>query len=298
MLKKLRVLSSLTTVIALGTLTLSAQETENVAATSIGNAPMQTPVPQKHSKTTFTTINIDKPVAALTFDDGPHASLTPKLLDILKARKVKATFFVVGTNAAEYPAILKRIVAEGHEIGNHSWNHPNFAKMSNDAIKSQMDRTNEAIKAATGITPTVMRPPYGSLRETQREWMKAEYGMPTILWGVDPLDWRDRKAAVVRDRIVNQTKPGDIILAHDIHASTVDAMASAIDQLLGRGYEFVTVSELIKLDKPSLKKETPASEPAPYTPKVKGKGKVKSKAASTTTASVEASVVSSVSVPK
>jgi peptidoglycan/xylan/chitin deacetylase (PgdA/CDA1 family) len=212
------------------------------------------------SKLGYNSVHVSEPYVALTFDDGPHATLTPKLLDILKARHVKATFFVVGENAIQYPEILKRAVAEGHEIGNHSWNHPNFAKMSEESVRSQVVRTQEAIEKATGIPPKILRPPYGSITEKERHWLHDSLGFKIIMWSVDPLDWKDRNAGTVARRILAGTHPGSIVLSHDIHASTVEAMPNVIDSLLGKGFKFATVSELIAMDQPGA---TPAPEKSP-----------------------------------
>ena len=121
----------------------------------------KTPAPPKEPAITFSSVHVDGPYIAMTFDDGPSAVLTPKLLDVLAARHIKATFFVLGENIAEHPEIVARAAREGHEIGNHSWSHPNFAKMSLESIRSQLQRTDDAIKNATGNRPTLFRPPYG-----------------------------------------------------------------------------------------------------------------------------------------
>lgn len=238
--------------------TLHAQETETTATASIVS-PNPSPAPRK---ATYTACNVDKPYIAITFDDGPHGALTPKLLDMLKERKIKATFFVVGTCAAEYPDIIKRIHDEGHELANHSWNHTNLAKLSTDGVRSQIQKTNDIVEKTTGVKMTLLRPPYGSFREAQRQWAVTEMGMPSILWAVDPMDWRDRSSSLVRDRIVSNTKAGDIILCHDIHATTVNAMPSTLDQLTARGFQFVTCSELIAMDKP-VEKPTPVAKSSP-----------------------------------
>ncbi len=202
------------------------------------------------SKLGYSSVHVSEPWVALTFDDGPHATLTPKLLDILKARHVKATFYVVGENAAEYPDILKRAVAEGHEIGNHSWSHPNLAKMSEETVRSQIQRTQDAVIHATGIAPKTLRPPYGSITERERHYLHDTFGFHIVMWSVDPMDWRDRNSATVGRRILAETRAGSIILSHDIHATTVDAMPNVIDSLLAKGFKFATVSELIGMEQP------------------------------------------------
>lgn len=223
---------------------------------------------------TFNSVHVEGPYIAMTFDDGPNAALTPKLLDMLASRHIKATFFVVGENAAEFPDILKRAVREGHEIANHSWSHPNLGKMGDDAVRSQMQRTDDAIKAAIGVRPTLMRPPYGSITARQKAWIHESFGYRIIIWDVDPLDWKRPGVSVVTSRIVSQTQPGSIVLAHDIHPPTIEAMPGTLDQLQEKGFKFVTVSELLALarpappkppssPKPSVRPPGPAENPAP-----------------------------------
>src|SRR5256885_10519884 len=117
---------------------------------------------------TFDWIHVDGPYVAMTFDDGPSAKLTPKLLDLLAAHHIKATFFLIGENAAEYPELVAREMRGGHEVANHSWSHPNFGKMSDEGVRSQLRRTDDAIRSATGSRPTLMRPPYGSISARQK----------------------------------------------------------------------------------------------------------------------------------
>lgn len=207
----------------------------------------------------------------MTFDDGPHAKNTPRLLDMLKERNIKATFFMVGECAAEYPQIVKRIAAEGHEVASHSWSHPLLSKMSDEAVREQLRKTHDAIVNACGVAPKIMRPPYGGFTERQRKWCNSEFGYKVILWDVDPLDWQVRNAANVERQILQHTVPGSIILSHDIHKTTVDAMPATLDALLAKGYKFVTVSELIAMDhpvapKPKATPKSPTSKGHPSTP--------------------------------
>jgi len=236
-----------------------------LAAEPAQNAATATPVPVSSGtstpagpKITYSSIHTDGPYIALTFDDGPSAANTPRLLDLLAKKHIKATFFMVGENAKEYPAIVKRIAAEGHEIGNHSWSHPNLGIMSDDKVRSELQRTDDAIFQACGVHPKVMRPPYGSLARGQRIWVNKEFGYKVILWDVDPLDWKYRNSAHVESEILKQTRDGSIILSHDIHATTVDAMPATLDELLAKGYKFVTVDELLTMDKPLPPKPAPS----------------------------------------
>ena len=216
-------------------------------------AATKTPTPPKETAITFSSVHVDGPYIAMTFDDGPSAALTPKLLDLLAAHHIKATFFVIGENVAEHPEVVARAAREGHEIANHSWSHPNLAKMSPESVRSQLQRTDDAIKSATGKSPTLLRPPYGSVTEREKRWIHDEFGYDIILWDVDPLDWKRPGAAAVRNRILKETRPGSIVLSHDIHPGTVEAMPSTLDELEAKGFKFVTVSELLDMATP----ETP-----------------------------------------
>jgi peptidoglycan/xylan/chitin deacetylase (PgdA/CDA1 family) len=195
---------------------------------------------------TFNSVHVDEPYIAMTFDDGPSATLTPKLLDLLAAHHIKATFFVIGENVAEHPEIVARAAREGHEIGNHSWSHPNFGKMSDENVRRQLWRTDDEIKNATGKRPTLLRPPYGSITAREKRWIHDEFGYQIILWDVDPNDWKRPGPAVVRNRILQETRPGSIVLSHDIHPGTIQAMPSTLDALEAKGFKFVTVSDLIR----------------------------------------------------
>lgn len=194
---------------------------------------------------TITRVRTARPVVALTFDDGPHASLTPRLLDILALRGIRATFYVIGSRVPVHLSVMRRIAEEGHEIGNHSWSHPKLSDLGDAAILSELDRTSAAIVDAVGRPPVTMRPPYGSLTGAQRRMVQAARNLPTVLWSVDPEDWRNPGAQAVTERIVGGSHPGGVILTHDIRAGTVEAMPATLDRLLARGYEFVTLSELI-----------------------------------------------------
>lgn len=221
--------------------------------------------PAVHQRLSFNHVNVDGPYIALTFDDGPSKANTPRLLDLLAQKGVKATFFLIGENARDNPDLVKREIAEGHEVGDHSWDHPDLSKKSDDVVRSQIQRTQDTIFQISGVKPKVLRPPYGAMTERQRKWVHDEFGVNIIIWEVDPLDWKRPGPAVVAQRILEHTKPGDIILSHDIHAGTVDAMPQVIDGLLAKGYKFVTVSQLIAMERPAAPKPsaTPAAPAAP-----------------------------------
>jgi len=210
-------------------------------------AARQTRAEPEEKGITFNSVHVDEPYIAMTFDDGPSATLTPKLLDLLAAHHIKATFFVIGENVAEHPEIVARAAREGHEIGNHSWSHPNLGKMSDEGVRRQLQQTDDAIKSATGERPTLMRPPYGSITDHEKRWIHDQFGYDIILWDVDPYDWKRPGPAVVRARILKETRPGSIVLSHDIHPGTIEAMPSTFDQLEAKGFKVVTVSELIRM---------------------------------------------------
>ena len=230
------------------------------------SVPQPTPgaviVPEK---TTYNSCNVEGMSIAITFDDGPNPELTPRLLDMLKERGIKATFFVVGKNVEEYPGIVTRMASDGHEVANHSWSHPTLTKLGVESFRKQIENTNQAIANATGKRPVLMRPPYGATSVSLNKRLNEQFGLKVILWSVDPLDWKYRNSDRVYNSITQNTRPGAIILAHDIHATTVAAMPATLDALLAKGYQFVTVSELIAMEVPPqlAKKDAAATAPAP-----------------------------------
>ena len=201
----------------------------------------------KGAGVTFTRVMVSGNYVAITFDDGPHPQNTPRLLDMLRARNIKATFYVIGRSVDLYPQIVRRTVAEGHEIGNHTHSHRLLSKLSDSEVRSELSRCQDAIARAAGVRPRTMRPPYGGLLQRQRVMVHAEFGYPTILWSVDPLDWKRPGPSVVASRILSGTTAGGIVLAHDLHSQTVDAMPATLDGLLRRGFKFVTVSQLLAM---------------------------------------------------
>ena len=192
-------------------------------------------------------VNVPGRYVALTFDDGPSAANTPKVLDILKRHGAKATFFVVGQCAVRNKGILARTVAEGHEVGSHTWSHIKMSGNSDEAIISEMDRTNAVIAEAIGHRPVIMRPPYGATNSHVVDMMMSRYGMASILWSVDTQDWKHPGVDVVTRRVVDHARNGSIILLHDIHASTVAAVEGIVTGLQKRGFQLVTVSELMEM---------------------------------------------------
>ena len=181
-------------------------------------------------------------LVALTFDDGPSAATTWRLLDILAEKQVRATFFVLGNMVLRNPDLLRAELAAGHEVGSHTVDHANLPKTSVDGIRWEVQRMNEIFAEVTGGTtaPVIMRPPYGAVNDTVR----AQTNQPLILWTVDTEDWRYRDAAEVRRRALAGVFDGAIILLHDIHPTTIDAVAGIIDDLRASGYTIVTVSQM------------------------------------------------------
>ncbi len=197
----------------------------------------------------FHSAKIGTPHIAMTFDDGPHPTLTPRLLDMLAERDVKATFYVIGRNVEAHPEIARRIVAEGHEIANHTWTHPALSKLSDERIAEELRRTHEEVLAVTGYRITGLRPPYGASNDRVRQIAFDKHGYGTIMWSVDPLDWKYRNTGRVTRELVVGAAPGAVLLAHDIHPTTIAAVPSALDQLTAKKFEFVTVRHLLEMDK-------------------------------------------------
>lgn len=187
-------------------------------------------------------IDPNKPMIALTFDDGPHAKNTVRILDALEKVHGRATFFVLGELVDGKSEILKRASDMGCEIGNHSFDHSNFTKLSADEMKTQLSKTSNLVKAATGKGTGLTRIPYGSVNETIRKVV----GTPMIGWSLDTRDWESRNADKVVDKVLKNVKDGDIIIMHDIYSSTADAVERLIPELRAKGYQLVTVSELME----------------------------------------------------
>lgn len=178
---------------------------------------------------------------ALTFDDGPHPVYTEQLLDGLKERGVKATFFVTGEHAQLHPDIIQRMQNEGHLIGNHTYSHIQLCSCNREQFEEELAKTNRVIKEITGEETIYVRPPYGSWDKT----LEKKLNMFPILWTVDPTDWSCLNADVVTRRVLSKVKENDIILLHDYYQTSVQAALNVVDVLLEDGYEFVTVDELV-----------------------------------------------------
>ncbi len=180
---------------------------------------------------------------ALTFDDGPTGALTAQLLDGLRERYVSATFFLCGYRAEEYPALVRRMAEEGHELAIHGWRHAYLHTMAQAEIREELKGTGELIAGLTGVRPKLFRPPGGLCSETVME-EAAQEGLAAILWSVDPEDWSTHDAGAVVRRVQKKARDGDILLMHDLSPSSVTAALRLIDQMTAQGYQFCTVSEL------------------------------------------------------
>lgn len=199
---------------------------------------------------TFRTRGPHVKQVALTFDDVPDPRFTPKVLDALKKEGVKATFFSVGSRAKKHPTLVTRIRQEGHAIGNHSYNHAQFNKLTLDQFRDQIERTNRILESITGIKPRLIRPPYGEINEEQLRWARRN-NYKVVNWNVDSLDWQGLTKDEVKHNILSAVGPGAIILQHagggvgsDL-TGTIEALPEVIAELKKKGYSFVTLPEML-----------------------------------------------------
>jgi len=203
---------------------------------------------QKAIKNNKSDASIDcnvKKCAALTFDDGPHTSNTPELLGYLDEYGAKATFFMIGQQVPANADIVRQVVEAGHDVGNHTWSHPQLTKISTQTVKQQINDTNDAIENVIGETPFLMRPPYGAINNS----VMSGSNMAFIEWSVDPQDWKNRDSDIVFQRVTSTTDQDDIVLSHDIHPTTVKAYPRILEKLTAEGFTFVTVSQLLGIEK-------------------------------------------------
>lgn len=189
------------------------------------------------------SINPDKPMVALTFDDGPSKH-TDRLLDIFATYSGKGTFFVIGNILDNRPEVLQRMINEGHEIGGHSWDHRQLTKLNSVDLKNQLETTQTKIQEITNKKSHLLRPPYGSYNSEVQNTC-ASLNLVVVNWSLDTLDWKHKDADKIYNTIMQEIQDGDIILCHDLHGSTVDAMERVIPELIEKGYQLVTVSELL-----------------------------------------------------
>ena len=186
-------------------------------------------------------LEANKKYIALTFDDGPNPLTTPRLLDILSEKEVQATFFVLGQNVVQHPDIVRRAIAEGHDIASHSYSHPKLTALAPEAIMAEVNNTDRAIFEATGALPSKFRPPYGAVNQQAADII----GRPIIQWSVDSEDWKSKNTKKIIRRVKETSFPNSIILMHDIHPETVDAVPQIIDDLRAEGYEFIAPDRLL-----------------------------------------------------
>ena len=214
---------------------------QNPTARKFANIPK--PAEKPKPAPAAPTPTVANKTIALTFDDGP-GPYTAHLLDILDQYGAKATFFLIGSKVSGQASVVRSIQARGHQLGNHSWSHPELSKLSVDQIAGEIDRTNEAIRQATGVKPSILRPPYGAFNRAVLEQFRQR-GMSAVVWSVDTRDWADRNSEIVCSRAVAGARNGAVILMHDIHPTSVNAVPCILDSLKQQGYSFVTVQNLI-----------------------------------------------------
>ena len=193
-------------------------------------------------------IDPEKPMVALTFDDGPSI-YTKEILKTLKKYDARATFFIVGERVSSYADTMKQASKQGCEIGSHSYSHANLGTAALSTINSELDKTEDKVKDILGYYTGIMRPPYGSIGTKLRE----QVGKPMILWSIDTLDWKTRNAKSTETKIMSNVKDGDIILMHDLYSQSRDAAIKVIPKLIKEGYQLVTVSEMAKYKGFSIK---------------------------------------------
>ena len=185
----------------------------------------------------------EKKLIAFTFDDGPAYKKTERILDELKLRNVKASFFLLGSRVADQAEIVKRMYEEGHTIGSHTYSHRNLKLLNNYETYKEIQDTNEAINSVIGIYPKFLRPPYGNLND----YIKDIYKNPIVLWSIDTEDWKNRNANKIKDNILNNAKDGSIILLHDLYETSIDGAILAMDELIKNGSEIVSLEEMFMI---------------------------------------------------
>ncbi|MDY4693114.1 MAG: polysaccharide deacetylase family protein [Blautia sp.] len=187
--------------------------------------------------------NSENPRVALTFDDGPSKKYTPLLLKGLKARNIHASFFLMGKNIEENKDIVKQMHDDGHLIGNHTYDHVLLNKIPAEKAREEIEKTNNIIFEITGVYPSYIRPPFGAWRNN----MELSVTMFPVFWDVDTLDWKSRNVNSILDIVRNHVHDGSIILMHDEYGTSVEAALKIIDLLTEKGYDFVTVDQLLVL---------------------------------------------------
>lgn len=189
----------------------------------------------------------DKPFVALTFDDGPEPVFTPQILDKLKEHGAKGTFFLKGENIEKYPELVKRMVEEGHLVGNHTYSHPDLTKITDEQFQQELQKTSELIQQTAGYLPTYFRPTYGGITESQLKWAN-DHGMDVIQWSIDTDDWKGLDKDTITETVTFNAMPGSIVLQHNAPGvplqGSVDALDQIIPQLQAKEARLVTISEM------------------------------------------------------
>lgn len=185
-------------------------------------------------------------LVALTFDDGPHPTLTTRLLDYLRTENIPATFFVLGSRAETYPHIIARISDEGHEIGNHTWNHKSLTRLSAESALAELHKTDDLITMLTGKSCKLVRPPYGHTNSSTQQLISSQ-GWHHIMWDADSRDWQLKDSHRIVRRVMKEFFPGCIILFHDIHSGALQSLPTLVPALKKCGYRFVTISQLAQM---------------------------------------------------
>jgi peptidoglycan/xylan/chitin deacetylase (PgdA/CDA1 family) len=212
---------------------------EQVPAVQEQEPIVQEQKPAAEEQENTRVIDPDKPMIALTFDDGP-SRYTPEILKALKENNSLATFFVLGSEVNKFKDTLNQMIEDGNEVGNHTYNHKDLTKVSDDELYKQIQGTDDLVYIASGYTPTVMRPPYGASNEE----LNKKISKPIIKWSIDTRDWENRNTQMILDNIFDNVKDGDIILMHDLYGTTAEAAKIAIPKLIEMGYQLVTIDEL------------------------------------------------------
>jgi peptidoglycan-N-acetylglucosamine deacetylase len=225
---------------------------EKSSLTEKGEGPIEIKIPLDEKNTAATAKrdqSILKPgekYVALTFDDGPNPDVTPRVLKVLKEHQAKATFFMLGSQVEKHPSLAAQVAKAGHEIGNHTDHHMNLTKLGESKIKKEIQSSNQKIQDATGEASTLIRPPYGAINSEVEE-LASRNGSSLILWSVDSLDWKSKNIDAINKVVNQEVVSGAIILLHDVHPTTADALPKLLTTLEEEGYHFLTVSQLLSM---------------------------------------------------
>ncbi len=221
---------------------LAAQQAAEAAQAAQAAQTVQQPQTGPLQQLGTRKLDPSKPMVALTFDDGPYAKVGNQIMDCAAKYNAKVTFYVVGDRVSTYKTEVRRMVNEGHEIGNHTYSHKILTKVGAAEIRSQIEKCNQAVENVTGVRPVTVRLPGGGKNST----VLANISQPIILWNLDTMDWKHRNAATSVQKVLGSVKDGDVILMHELYPASGEAACRLIPELTARGYQLVTVSELAK----------------------------------------------------